>query len=105
MSNGVLGSHSGSKLTARGESTKGSLAPRVGAVICVVQRVQQCDLVGANSKEGELGQEGGAAGLGAGCQIRHVKAHVHLLPMQINICMEALHRHPPVSGCVKTQIT
>ncbi len=59
----------------------------------------------ANSKEGELGEEGGAAGLGAGCQISHVEAHVHMLPVQINICMEALHHHAPVSGRVKTETT
>ncbi len=67
--------------------------------------MQQCDLVGANSKKGELGEEGGAAGLGVGCQIRHVEAHVHLLPVQINICMEALHHHTLVTGHVSTQIT
>ena len=51
------------------------------------------DLVGADGEEGQLGEEGGAAGLGAGRQVRHVEAQVHLLPVQVYVRMEALHNH------------
>lgn len=48
-------------------------------------------LVGAHSEEGELGEEGGTAGLGGRRQVCHVEAEIHLLPMQIYVCMKALH--------------
>ena len=50
-------------------------------------------LVGTDSEEGELGEEGGAAGLGGGGQVSHVEAEVHLLPMQVYVCMEPLYTH------------
>lgn len=46
--------------------------------------------MGADSQEGELGEEGGAAGLRAGGQVGHVEAEVHLLTVQVNVGMEAL---------------
>ena len=47
-------------------------------------------LVGTHSDEGQFREEGRAAGLGGGCQICHMEAEVHLLPMQVYVCMEAL---------------
>ena len=47
--------------------------------------------MGADSEQGELGEEGGAAGLEAGRQICHVKAQVNLLSMQVYVRMEPLH--------------
>ena len=49
--------------------------------------------MGADGEEGQFGEEGGAAGLGAGRQVRHVEAQVHLLPMQVYVRVEALHHH------------
>ena len=47
--------------------------------------------MGSHSEEGELGEEGGAAGLGGRRQVCHVEAKVHLLPVQVYVCMKALH--------------
>ena len=46
--------------------------------------------MGADGAEGELGEEGGTAGLGGGRQVRHVEAQVGLLRAQVNVRVEAL---------------
>ena len=49
------------------------------------------NLVGADSEQGLLGEQGGTAGLGGGRQVCHVEAEVGLLPTQVYVRMKALH--------------